>query len=98
MGRISQWSTPIEANVNYKAGIIINTSSPGWVRLYWDGALQHLGPKGTTNLTATTFPGRADPKFGAYRGEAVGIDTYAYEIKIGTSLDDIKSAAGIDGE
>jgi len=47
-------------------------------------------------MTANTFPGRAEPKFGAYRGEAVGIDTYIYDVVIGTGLDDIKGVAGIE--
>jgi hypothetical protein len=93
-GRVAQWNTAVNANEKYHVGIVINTSTPGWVQLYWGGKLQTFNSK-TTNLTATTFPGRADPKFGAYRGEAVGIDTYVYEIQIGTKLSDIASAAGI---
>ena len=45
-------------------------------------------------MSAKTFPGRADPKFGAYRGEAVEIDTYVYDVKIGTTLDDVKDVVG----
>ncbi|RDW63427.1 lectin [Coleophoma cylindrospora] len=95
-GRIAQWSTSIVANQTYRAGIVINTSTPGWVQLYWDGTLQTFNTTGSKKLIATTFPGRADPKFGAYRGEAVGIDTFVYDIRIGTQLDDIRAAAGIN--
>ncbi|KAL1970422.1 hypothetical protein VTN77DRAFT_5583 [Rasamsonia byssochlamydoides] len=94
--REAQWTTDISPNTVFSAGIVINTAQPeGWVQLYWNGELQKFSSNGKTNLTATTFPGRADPKFGAYRGEAVAIDTYVYEIQIGTALEDIKSAAGI---
>lgn len=94
-GRIAQWSATIADGTTYSAGIVINTSTPGWVQLYWGGKLQTFTTMGGTNLTATTFPGRADPKFGAYRGEAVVIDTYVYAVQIATTLDDIKEVAGI---
>jgi hypothetical protein len=94
--REAQWSTSISPNKTYSVGIVINTTQPeGWVQLYWDGKLQTFTSNGKTKLGAKTFPGRADPKFGAYRGEAVAIDTYVYAIQIGTKLDDIKAAAGI---
>lgn len=95
--REAQWTTDVAADTVYSVGIVINTSSPGWVQLYWNGDLQGFDSiGGKTNLTATTFPGRADPKFGAYRGEEVGIDTYVYKIQIGTELSDIASAADLD--
>ncbi|KAH8694876.1 hypothetical protein BGW36DRAFT_408577 [Talaromyces proteolyticus] len=93
--RESQWSTEVTADTVYSAGIVINTSTPGWVQFYWNGDLQKFSSTGGHNLTATTFPGRADPKFGAYRGEAVGIDTYIYKIQIGTEQSDIASAADL---
>jgi hypothetical protein len=95
--REAQWSTDVTANTVYSVGIVINTSSPGWVQLYWNGDLQGFSSiEGKSNLTATTFPGRADPKFGAYRGEEVDIDTYIYKIQIGTEISDIASAADLD--
>jgi hypothetical protein len=45
-------------------------------------------------LTANTFPGRADPKFGAYRGEEIDIDTFVYNVQIGESKEDVARAAG----
>lgn len=64
--------------------MIINTSSPGWLQFYFDGELQEIGEKGkeTTKLEAVTFPSKTDPKFGAYRGEKVEIDTFVYLVQI----------------
>lgn len=74
---------------------MINTATPGWVELYWNGVKQTFSTTGTTRLSATTYPGQAEPKFGAYRGEAVEIDTYVYRIQIGTTIDDITDAASL---
>ncbi|RHZ43461.1 uncharacterized protein CDV56_102436 [Aspergillus thermomutatus] len=93
--RESQWSRRLQTNTVYSIGLVINTATPGWVELYFDGEKQTFSTTGTTRLPATTFPGRAEPKFGAYRGEAVGIDTYVYRIQIGTALKDIQEAAGL---
>ncbi|OOO05226.1 Polysaccharide lyase [Aspergillus oryzae] len=92
--RVSQWSKELKTDTVYSIGLVINTSRPGWVELYFDGEQQTLS-SGSTRLKANTFPGQADPKFGAYRGEEVQIDTYVYNIQIGTTIDDIKEAAGL---
>jgi len=63
------------------------------VELYFDGRKQSLGSDKVHQLPATTFPGRAEPKFGAYRGEEVEINTSVYRIQVGTVLADIKEAA-----
>ena len=96
-GREPQWSQTLETDTTYSFGIVINTSTPGWVELYFDGNQQTFSTSGTTRLTATTFPGKTEPKFGAYRGEIVGIDTYVYRVQIGSSLTDIEEAAGLGG-
>ncbi|KAE8386698.1 hypothetical protein BDV23DRAFT_187006 [Aspergillus alliaceus] len=93
-GRVTQWSKTVNTDTTYSIGIVINTSRPGWVELYFDGEQQKFN-SGSTRLNANTFPGRAEPKFGAYRGEAVQIDTYVYNVQIGTTLDDVKEAAGL---
>jgi hypothetical protein len=94
--RVAQWTAAVEKDTTYSAGIVINTAQPtGWVQLYWQGKLQTFDTTKSTKLTAKTFPGRADPKFGAYEGYEVDIDTYVYDFKIGTTLDDIKDVAGI---
>ncbi|KAJ5357092.1 Concanavalin A-like lectin/glucanase subgroup [Penicillium concentricum] len=96
-GREHQWSQTLKTNTVYSFGIVINTASPGWVELYFDGKMQTFSTSGTTRLAANTFPGRTEPKFGIYRGEVAGIDSYVYRIQIGTSLSDIKEAAGLSG-
>ncbi|KAF7590819.1 hypothetical protein BBP40_002341 [Aspergillus hancockii] len=92
--RVSQWSKSLKTDTVYSVGIVINTSRPGWVEFYFDGEQQTFN-SGTTKLKANTFPGRAEPKFGAYRGEVAQIDTYVYNIQVGTALNDIKEAAGL---
>ncbi|KAK7192981.1 hypothetical protein DPSP01_005190 [Paraphaeosphaeria sporulosa] len=92
--RVGQWQKTISPNQRYKIGIAINTGSPGWVELYIDGKQQRLGDDSVKRLTATTFPGRADPKFGAYGGEAIDIDTFVYDVQIGESKADVARAAG----
>ncbi|KAK2744978.1 hypothetical protein FQN57_004108 [Myotisia sp. PD_48] len=76
------WQTAPKVNTRYRVDLLINTSTPGWLQFAWDGQLQKLGPKKETRFKATTFPGRADPKFGAYMGDEVNIDTYVYRILI----------------
>lgn len=93
--RVAEWTKTIAAKTQYHVGIVINTSSPGWVELYFDGKRQKLGSNQVFQFPATTFPGRSDPKFGAYRGEAVAINTYVYRVQIGTTLEDIKESAGM---
>ncbi|KAL1602710.1 hypothetical protein SLS60_006131 [Paraconiothyrium brasiliense] len=95
VGRVGQWQKTIVPNQRYKIGIAISTGSPGWVELYVDGKQQRLGDgEGVKRLTANTFPGRADPKFGAYRGEEIDIDTFVYDVQIGESKEDVSRAAG----
>lgn len=80
--REKQWSTRVSTDKRYRADIIINTATPGSVQLYWGGEAQELGEDKETELEATTFPGQADPKFGAYRGEENDIDTFVYLVKV----------------
>ncbi|KAF1964598.1 hypothetical protein BU23DRAFT_547351 [Bimuria novae-zelandiae CBS 107.79] len=94
---VAVWQKTITPNQRYKFGLAINTGTPGWVELYVDGKQQRLdggdGEK-VKRLNATTFPGRADPKFGAYGGAEVGIDTWVYDVQIGEGKGDVKRAAG----
>ncbi|KAF2444202.1 hypothetical protein P171DRAFT_485664 [Karstenula rhodostoma CBS 690.94] len=94
VGRVGQWQKTINPNQRYKIGIAINTASPGWVELYIDGKQQVFGDERVKRLTANTFPGRADPKFGAYRGEEIDIDTFVYDVQIGENKEDVARAAG----
>lgn len=68
------------------------------MEFYFEGEQQTLGTAGGgPRLTANTWTGRTEPKFGAYRGETVAIDTYVYQVQIGTELGDIVEAAGLKG-
>ncbi|RAL10947.1 uncharacterized protein BO97DRAFT_471270 [Aspergillus homomorphus CBS 101889] len=94
--RVPQWSRTVDTDTVYSVGLVIHTGKPGWVEFYFDGEQQGFSTAGgATRLTANTWTGRTEPKFGAYRGEAVQIDTYVYEVQIGTTLEDIKEAAGM---
>ncbi|KAM5462575.1 hypothetical protein MauCBS54593_007931 [Microsporum audouinii] len=76
------WQTTPKVNTRYRADFLINTNTPGWVKFSWNGEVQKLGPQGDTQFAATTFPGRADPKFGAYLADNVDIDFYVYRVLI----------------
>ncbi|KKK19607.1 hypothetical protein ARAM_007363, partial [Aspergillus rambellii] len=93
--RVSQWSQTVTANTVYSFGIVINTSRPGWAELYFNGKKQTFSTTGTTRLNGNTFVGRNEPKFGIYRGEAVAINNYVYNVQVGTALSDISEASGI---
>ncbi|RAH69871.1 uncharacterized protein BO66DRAFT_323869 [Aspergillus aculeatinus CBS 121060] len=97
-GREAQWSRTVDTDTVYSVGMVIHTGRPGWVEFYFEGEQQTLGTAGGgTRLTANTWTGRTEPKFGAYRGETVAIDTYVYQVQIGTALGDIVEAAGLKG-
>ncbi|RAH79734.1 hypothetical protein BO86DRAFT_401546 [Aspergillus japonicus CBS 114.51] len=94
-GREPQWSRAVDTDTVYAVGVVIHTGRPGWVEFYFDGEPQTLGDAGATRLSANTWTGRTEPKFGAYRGEAVAVDTYVYRVQIGTEVADIAEAAGL---
>ncbi|KAI0183112.1 hypothetical protein EV127DRAFT_517215 [Xylaria flabelliformis] len=86
VGRAPQWSKAIKTNTVHTIGIeILAKSSGGHVRLWWDGNPATFTTTGTTILEANTFPGRSDPKFGAYGGQTVEVDTYVYQVQIGNN-------------
>ncbi|OOF89868.1 hypothetical protein ASPCADRAFT_135635 [Aspergillus carbonarius ITEM 5010] len=93
--RVPQWSKTLDTDTVYSAGIVIHTGKPGWVEFYFDGEKQTFSTSGSTRLEANTWTGETEPKFGAYRGEAVEINTYVYNIQIGTELSDIEEAVGL---
>ncbi|PYI28162.1 hypothetical protein BP00DRAFT_403529 [Aspergillus indologenus CBS 114.80] len=96
-GREPQWSRAVDTDTVYAVGVVIHTGRPGWVEFYFDGEPQTLGDAAAaaTRLAANTWTGRTEPKFGAYRGEAVAVDTYVYRVQIGTEVADIAEAAGL---
>ncbi|EGE07835.1 hypothetical protein TEQG_06768 [Trichophyton equinum CBS 127.97] len=76
------WQTAPRLNTKYRADFLINTGTPGWVEFSWNGQVQKLGPQGEARFAATTFPGRSDPKFGAYLADNVDVDFYVYRVLI----------------
>ncbi|OJK02000.1 hypothetical protein ASPACDRAFT_58383 [Aspergillus aculeatus ATCC 16872] len=94
--REPQWSRTVDTDTVYSVGLVIHTGQPGWVEFYFQGEQQTLGAAGATRLSANTWTGRTEPKFGAYRGEAVAVDTYVYRVQIGTEMGDIVEAAELD--
>ncbi|RAL04509.1 uncharacterized protein BO80DRAFT_202315 [Aspergillus ibericus CBS 121593] len=95
--REPQWSKTLSTGTVYSVGIVIHTGKPGWVEFYFDGEKQTFSTSRSTRLEANTWTGQTEPKFGAYRGEEVEIDTYVYDVQIGTELSDIVVAAGLGG-
>ncbi|KAI8950692.1 hypothetical protein F4801DRAFT_602108 [Xylaria longipes] len=90
--RVPQWTKAIKTNSVHSIGIeILAKSSGGHVRLWWDGNPATFTTTGTMILEGNTFPGRSDPKFGAYRGESVEIDTYIYQVQIGNNKAELDS-------
>ena len=90
--RVPQWKTAIKPKTLYTVGIeILAKSSGGHVRLWWDGSAVKFSTTGTTTVQGNMFPGRSDPKFGAYRGEGVVVDSYVYQVQIGNSKGELDS-------
>lgn len=84
--RAPQWTQAVKTNTVYTIGLeILAKSSGGHVRLWWNGNPVTFTTTGSTTLAGNMFPGRSDPKFGAYRGETMDVDTYVYQVQIGNS-------------
>lgn len=94
--RTRQWGKQLTTGKTYHVGMVINTNTNGYIEFYFDGQKQKFD-NGSTRVNGQFFTGQADPKFGAYRGEAVVVDTYVYRVQIGTALKDVQEAAGIGG-
>ncbi|KAJ8130913.1 hypothetical protein O1611_g2710 [Lasiodiplodia mahajangana] len=90
--RVVQWTKAIKPNTVHTIGIeILAKKSGGHVRLWWDGKPATFSTTGTTLLEGNTFPGRSDPKFGAYGGQAVEVNTYIYQVQIGNTKSELDS-------
>lgn len=91
-GRVTQWKIVAEDHTIYTFGIeILAKSSGGAVKLFLNGAQQTFSTTGTESFTGNTFPGSSSPKFGAYRGEVDAINTWIYDVQIGTAKGDVNS-------
>ncbi|KAK0706310.1 hypothetical protein B0T26DRAFT_837247 [Lasiosphaeria miniovina] len=89
-GRTTQWSTPAKVNTVYTIGIeILAKSTDGHARVWLNGEPVTFTTTKSTTLKGNMFPGRSDPKVGAYRGEDVEVNTFVYQLQIGTSKADL---------
>ncbi|KAI5927366.1 hypothetical protein F4810DRAFT_650625 [Camillea tinctor] len=88
-----QWSTAVEKHQPHKIGLeILAKADDGHVKLWFDGKPATFATSKSTTLTGNMFPGQSDPKFGAYGGQDVVVDTYVYEVQIGTSKDAVDAS------
>ncbi|KAK6851951.1 hypothetical protein PG995_012076 [Apiospora arundinis] len=92
-GRKEQWSAPIKPKTVYTVGleILAKDGGQGHVRMWWDGKPVTFDTTKSTTLQGDLFPGRSDPKFGIYRGEAVVTDNWVYQVQIGDAKKDLDS-------
>ncbi|KAI1445145.1 hypothetical protein F5Y02DRAFT_418194 [Annulohypoxylon stygium] len=89
-GRKVQWAQDIQAKKTYKIGIeILAKANGGHAKLWLDGKPVTFDTSKSTTLTGNMFPGESDPKFGIYGGETVLVDSYVYQIQIGTNRADL---------
>lgn len=89
-GRVTQWSTPAKVKTIYTIGIeILAKKSGGHVRVWLNGKPVTFTTTKSTILKGNMFPGRSDPKVGAYRGEEVKVDTYVYQLQISNTKADL---------
>ena len=92
-GRQVQWTKALEPNKTYKIGLeILAKASGGHAKLWWNGNPATFTTTKTDTITGNMFPGNSSPKFGAYRGEEVTIDTYIYKVQIGTNKADLDAS------
>lgn len=90
--RAPQWKTAIKPETTYTVGLeILAKSSGGHVKLWWGGEPVTFSTSGTNVVEGNMFPGRSDPKFGAYRGEGVVVDAYVYQVQIGNTKGELDS-------
>eukprot|EP01034_Spumella_vulgaris_P036628 gene36628-45178_t len=50
--------------------------------------------KGSTIVKGNMFPGESSPKWGAYRGEEVEINTWIYDVQVGLEKGDMNAEYG----
>jgi hypothetical protein len=95
------WAKELVMGKDYRFGIVIDTSTNGFIQLYFNGrpaTLTDLSTgEHTQKLPGNYWPGpTSDPKFGLYGGNNYKVcDSYIYGVVIGTQLSDIAQVAGI---
>ncbi|KAI1408587.1 hypothetical protein F5Y13DRAFT_172318 [Hypoxylon sp. FL1857] len=89
-GRKVQWSQDIKAKTEYKVGLEISAKAKGgYAKLWLNGKPVTFDTTKSQTLTGNMYPGQSDPKFGIYGGETVTVDSYVYQVQIGTSKNDV---------
>ncbi|KAI6083764.1 hypothetical protein F4821DRAFT_244200 [Hypoxylon rubiginosum] len=92
-GRKVQWTHDVEAHQEHKIGLeILAKAKDGHVKLWFDGKPVTFDTTKSPILTGNMFPGQSDPKFGIYGGEDVQVDSYVYQVQIGTSKGDVNQS------
>jgi hypothetical protein len=92
-GRNEQWKIKMEAHQVYTVGIEIFTNAKtGTARFWLNGqpvTMTADSGKGTQVVKGNMFPGDPSPKWGAYRGEEVEINTWIYDVQVGLNKIDM---------
>ncbi|KAI2780255.1 hypothetical protein F4815DRAFT_499788 [Daldinia loculata] len=89
-GRKVQWSQDVKPRTMYKIGLEIEAKAKGGhVKLWFNGKPVTFDTTKSQTLTGNMYPGESDPKFGIYGGEDVQVDSYVYQVQIGTSQGDV---------
>ncbi|KAI2463059.1 hypothetical protein F4781DRAFT_146993 [Annulohypoxylon bovei var. microspora] len=89
-GRKVQWSQDIQAKKQYKVGLeILAKANGGHAKLWLDGKPVTFDTTKSQTLAGNMYPGESDPKFGIYGGETVQVDSYVYQVQIGTNKADL---------
>ncbi|OTB02909.1 hypothetical protein M426DRAFT_264152 [Hypoxylon sp. CI-4A] len=85
-----QWSQAVQTRKQYKIGLeILAKADGGHAKLWFDGKPVTFDTTKSQTLTGNMFPGQSDPKFGIYGGQTVQVDSYVYQVQIGTSKSDL---------
>ncbi|KAK7918491.1 hypothetical protein PG985_010365 [Apiospora marii] len=87
------WSAAVKPKTVYTVAleILAKDAGKGHVRMWWDGKPVTFDTTKDTLLKGNLFPGRSDPKFGIYGGQAVVTDNWVYQVQIGETKADLDS-------
>ncbi|KAI0385238.1 hypothetical protein F5Y04DRAFT_277304 [Hypomontagnella monticulosa] len=85
-----QWAQDIKTRTEYKVGMeILAKADGGHAKLWLNGKPITFDTTKSTTLTGNMFPHQSDPKFGIYGGQDVEVNSYVYQVQIGTSKNDV---------
>ncbi|KAI1392398.1 uncharacterized protein F4822DRAFT_425608 [Hypoxylon trugodes] len=89
-GHGTQWTVDVEPHKEYKIGLeIFAQAKGGHAKLWFNGKPVTFDTTKSQVLTGNMYPGQSDPKFGIYGGQDEQVDSYVYQVQIGTSKDDL---------